>query len=165
MGEFHDAFGVKIADAPKLHVFDEDPKLVKLRMDLIDEEVRELREAMEQKDPDATIDALTDILYVVYGDGVSFGMDLDRDFKIVHASNMSKLCATEEVAKATVAQYQEQWNKGEGKYDSAAYRRSDDGKFWVVYNQSSGKVLKSMMWTPPNFDTLGVPSSSGSGGA
>ena len=59
-----------------------------------------------------TIDALADILYVVYGAGASFGIDLDKAFDIVHRSNMSKLCQTEEDAIETVRIYKEKYDNG-----------------------------------------------------
>mmetsp|Transcript_130182 Transcript_130182/g.417793 ORF Transcript_130182/g.417793 Transcript_130182/m.417793 type:complete len:232 (+) Transcript_130182:116-811(+) len=155
--EFHQAFGVQVAAEPRLDVFKEDKPLIKLRRDLILEEVKELEESLDKQDLDGTVDALTDILYVVYGAGVSLGVNLDAAFDIVHRSNMSKLCKTEEVAQQTVARYQEQLAAGEGKYDSPAYRRADDGRHWVVYNESSGKVLKSIRWTEPDFSPIGVP--------
>jgi len=165
VSEFHAAFGEKNnTSAPRPNVFDQDPAMVKLRLDLIHEEVQELVEAVQNKDLDGTVDALTDILYVTYGAGAAFGVNLDAAFDIVHRSNMSKLCETEEVAKATVTKYEEQWAQGEGKYDSPAYRRAPDGCHWVVYNKSSGKVLKSMLWSPPDFTPIGVyPNSAPSG--
>ena len=63
----------------------------KLRYDLIEEELGELREAIENKDLLEVADALTDILYVTYGAGHAFGIDLDKCFQEVHSSNMSKL--------------------------------------------------------------------------
>ena len=63
----------------------------KLRYDLIEEELGELREAIENKDLLEVADALTDILYVTYGAGHAFGIDLDKCFEEVHSSNMSKL--------------------------------------------------------------------------
>ena len=101
-----------------------------------------------------TIDALTDILYVVYGAGVSFGIDLNRAFEIVHSSNMSKLCVDENEAQDTVLWYKEQFKQGKLPYDSPAYRRSDDEKYWVVYNESTGKILKSINYTPADFKEL-----------
>lgn len=62
-----------------------------LRLELIDEEVEELRVAVANRDMVEIADALTDILYVVYGAGHTFGIDLDACFDEVHASNMSKL--------------------------------------------------------------------------
>tara|TARA_B110000467_G_C18123651_1_gene369317 strand:- start:215 stop:586 length:372 start_codon:yes stop_codon:yes gene_type:complete len=66
-------------------------KVTKLRVDLITEELNELKEAIANKDIKEVADALTDILYVTYGAGHSFGINLDKCFKEVQDSNMSKL--------------------------------------------------------------------------
>ena len=66
-------------------------KIISLRLDLIREELSELKEAIEKKDIKEVADALTDILYVTYGAGHSFGVDLDSCFDEVQRSNMSKL--------------------------------------------------------------------------
>ncbi|SVD93911.1 uncharacterized protein METZ01_LOCUS446765 [marine metagenome] len=68
-----------------------DKKIVKLRLDLIKEELDELTNAIKNNDIVEVADALTDILYVTYGAGHSFGIDLDKCFKEVQRSNMSKL--------------------------------------------------------------------------
>ncbi len=66
-------------------------KIVSLRYDLIREELEELKEAFNKKDIKEVADALTDILYVTYGAGHAFGIDLDKCFDEVQNSNMSKL--------------------------------------------------------------------------
>ena len=66
-------------------------KIVKLIHDLILEELNELKEAIDQKDIKEVADALTDILYVTYGAGHAFGINLDKCFEEVQSSNMSKL--------------------------------------------------------------------------
>ena len=66
-------------------------KITSLRYDLIKEELDELKEAMDNKDIKEVADALTDILYVTYGAGHAFGVDLDKCFEEVQNSNMSKL--------------------------------------------------------------------------
>ena len=66
-------------------------KIINLRLDLIREELSELKEAIEKKDIKEVADALTDILYVTYGAGHAFGINLDKCFKEVQNSNMSKL--------------------------------------------------------------------------
>ena len=66
-------------------------KIVQLRIDLIEEELNELKEAVRNNDIVEVADALTDILYVTYGAGHSFGVDLDKCFDEVQRSNMSKL--------------------------------------------------------------------------
>ena len=66
-------------------------KIISLRLDLIREELSELEEAIEKKDIKEIADALTDILYVTYGAGHAFGINLDKCFEEVQNSNMSKL--------------------------------------------------------------------------
>jgi len=66
-------------------------KIIKLRLNLIQEEVDEFAEALKNKDLKEVADALTDILYVTYGAGHAFGVDLDKCFEEVQRSNMSKL--------------------------------------------------------------------------
>ena len=66
-------------------------KIINLRIDLIREELSELEEALEKKDIKEVADALTDILYVTYGAGHAFGINLDKCFEEVQNSNMSKL--------------------------------------------------------------------------
>ena len=148
--DFNKCFGVSVSDTPQKNVFDENPDLVKLRLSLIQEEVRELQDAIKDKNFTEVVDALSDILYVVYGAGVSFGIDLNKSFDIVHESNMSKSCKTEEEAQQTVEWY----NNNDTPYDSPDYRKSDDGKYWVVYNKSTGKILKSINYTPANFEKI-----------
>jgi len=141
---------------PNLMFFDKNPQLVKLRMSLIDEEVNELREAMKNHDMTETLDALADILYVVYGTGISLGFSLDTAFDLVHQSNMSKVCHTEEEAKETVEWYKKYYLLGTKKlvYDTPAYKLSPDKKYWIIYNKSTGKILKSINYKPVTFDSM-----------
>jgi predicted HAD superfamily Cof-like phosphohydrolase len=85
--DFMVAFGQKVEIEPIIP----DRAITELRLALIEEEVDELREALSKNDVVEVADALTDILYVVYGAGLSFGIDLDACFLEVHESNMSKL--------------------------------------------------------------------------
>ena len=87
VGTFMKTFGQEVKTKPS---FSSD-KINKLRIDLIKEELDELQEAMENNDLLEVADALTDILYVTYGAGHAFGIDLDRCFNEVQNSNMSKL--------------------------------------------------------------------------
>lgn len=84
---FMEAFGQEVKNRTELP----DDKTVNLRIELIAEELEELWDACEQKDLVEIADALTDILYVTYGDGHAFGIDLDKCFEEVQRSNMSKL--------------------------------------------------------------------------
>ena len=87
VGTFMKTFGQDVKTKPS---FSSD-KINKLRIDLIKEELDELTEAMKNKDLLEVADALTDILYVTYGAGHTFGIDLDKCFDEVQNSNMSKL--------------------------------------------------------------------------
>jgi len=87
VGTFMKTFGQEVKTKPS---FSSD-KINKLRIDLIKEELDELQEAMKNNDLIEVADALTDILYVTYGAGHAFGIDLDNCFDEVQNSNMSKL--------------------------------------------------------------------------
>ena len=87
VGIFMKTFGQEVKNKPS---FSSD-KINKLRIDLIKEELEELTEAMKNKDLLEVADALTDILYVTYGAGHAFGINLDECFEEVQNSNMSKL--------------------------------------------------------------------------
>ena len=87
VGTFMKTFGQEVKTEPSLST----EKINKLRIDLIQEELQELSQAMNNKDLLEVADALTDILYVTYGAGHAFGIDLDKCFEEVQNSNMSKL--------------------------------------------------------------------------
>lgn len=90
VGEFMETFGQEVKTKPELP----SNEVMALRCDLIDEELKELLSAIykdEEPNMTAIADALTDILYVTYGAGHAFGIDLDACFKEVQRSNMSKL--------------------------------------------------------------------------
>ena len=152
--EFNSTFGVQVHSRPQCDIFSKNKALVKLRMDLIREEVAELEQAVRDGDMVETIDALSDILYVVYGMGASLGINLDEAFDIVHASNMSKVCKDEDEAQKTVAYYLD--NVKTLGYDTPCYRKTADGKYYVVYNKNTGKVLKSINYTPAKLSDLVV---------
>ena len=87
VGTFMKTFGQEVKTKPSFST----EKINKLRIDLIKEELEELTEAMNNMDLLEVADALTDILYVTYGAGVAFGIDLNKCFDEVQKSNMSKL--------------------------------------------------------------------------
>ena len=87
VGTFMKTFGQEVKTKPSFST----DKINKLRLDLIKEELEELTEAMNNKDLLEVADALTDILYVTYGAGHAFGINLDDCFEEVQKSNMSKL--------------------------------------------------------------------------
>ena len=87
VGTFMKTFGQEVKTKPSFS----SNKINKLRIDLIKEELDELQEAIKNNDLLEVADALTDILYVTYGAGHAFGIDLDKCFDEVQNSNMSKL--------------------------------------------------------------------------
>ena len=84
---FMETFGQIVRTKPQIP----DDKTMQLRFDLIKEELMELEQAMKEKNLKEIADALTDILYVTYGAGYAYGIDLDKCFKEVQRANMSKL--------------------------------------------------------------------------
>ena len=87
VGDFMEAFGQDVQLEPTWPDFN----TRELRLELIQEELDELSDAVADRDMVQIADALTDLLYVVYGAGHTFGIDLDECFQEVHSSNMSKL--------------------------------------------------------------------------
>ena len=87
VGIFMKTFGQEVKDKPSFST----EKINNLRISLIEEELKELKDALESNDLLEVADALTDILYVTYGAGHAFGIDLDKCFNEVQNSNMSKL--------------------------------------------------------------------------
>lgn len=85
--EFMETFGQEVKTKAEFP----DNETCSLRLKLIKEEYNELIESMQKRDIVGVADALTDILYVTYGAGAAFGIDLDRCFREVQRSNMSKL--------------------------------------------------------------------------
>jgi len=85
--KFMETFGQEVKNKAEFP----DEKIQNLRVSLIEEELSELKEAIKNKDIKEVADALTDILYVTYGAGHAFGVDLDQCFDEVQRSNMSKL--------------------------------------------------------------------------
>ena len=85
--KFMETFGQRVTTKPQFP----DEKTMQLRFDLIKEELDELEEAMKTRNLKEIADALTDILYVTYGAGFAYGINLDKCFKEVQRANMSKL--------------------------------------------------------------------------
>lgn len=152
--EFNTAFGMN-RQVSENQLFDDSPEskaLLKLRLDLITEEVDELKEAIETKDFTEIRDALADILYVVYGAADSFAIDADADFAIVHNSNMSKLCISEEEAQKTVENYKKMYQEGTSPYDTPYYAKLPNMEKWVIKNKSTGKALKNINYNKVKFE-------------
>ena len=121
-------------------------KIVKLRSNLIQEELDEFNEALKNKDLKEVADALTDILYVTYGAGHAFGIDLDKCFEEVQRSNMSKACVSVEEAEKTIEWYKK--NK-----DTDCFYEEKGGKF-LIYRKSDRKTLKSINYSPAKLKDI-----------
>ena len=142
VGEFHKLFQHPINNKLNTNIFNDTNKsLVDLRVKLIEEEFNELKQAIVDKNLKEVADALTDILYVVYGAGHAFGINLDKTFEAVHESNMTKACLTEDEAKETVSYLE--FTKPEY---SPTYKLSDDKKYYIVYDKNTGKILKNKFY-------------------
>ena len=87
-----------------------------------------------------TINSTLEVLYLTYVIGGLLGINLDKSIKMVHESNMSKICSSEEEAQKTVEWYKE----NESRYDSPRYRKSEFLDGYVVFNESNGKILKNV---------------------
>ena len=130
-------------------------QLCNFRLDLIKEELQELEEAITNKDRKEVIDALGDILYVVYGASKVFDINIDEAFNRIHQSNMSKFCDTEEDAVKTVEKYRQELlnsTNNNNRYESPTYEKR--GEKWVVFNKSTGKILKNWKWRAPIFEHI-----------
>jgi len=142
VGKFHEVFDHPKNDCPQKNLFTEHPDLVKLRIALIREELNELEAACENHDIVEVADALSDILYVTYGAGHAFGINLDDTFNEVQRSNMTKSCENEDDAKESVRIYRE-----DGRYGDPVYKKSKCGNYYIVYDQSTGKILKNYKYS------------------
>lgn len=149
--EFNTAFDVNRICITK-DSFESNENHIMFRLSLIEEEFRELKDGINKKDKTEIRDALADILYVVYGMADTLGINADLDFDIVHKSNMSKLCTSEEEALETVNDYKYKYERGLSPYDTPYYYYFDKIGKWVVKNKSTGKVLKSINYTEANFN-------------
>ena len=141
VAEFHRTFKHPILSEPKIP----SENRCKLRVELLAEELKELKAAIEDNDLVEIADALCDIQYVLSGAVLEFGLgDKFRElFDEVQRSNMSKTCKTVEEAKATMAHYKK--TKDVDSY----YENS--GNVYLVYRKSDNKTLKSVNYSPANL--------------
>lgn len=120
-----------------------------LRFELIREENRELQDAFDKKNIVEVGDALTDLLYVVFGAIIAFGLE-DKAvdlFEEVQSSNMSKFCLTEQEAKDTVAHYHSKSKIGDYTY------KLHQGKY-IILRTIDNKVMKSINYSPANLTKI-----------
>ena len=94
-----------------------------------------------------TVKGTFEVLYITYVVGSLIGVDLDESIRMVHESNMSKICSSEEEAQKTVEWYRE----NEARYDSPSFRKSEFTDGFVVFNESTGKILKNVNYQAVNL--------------
>jgi predicted HAD superfamily Cof-like phosphohydrolase len=141
---FHQTFKHPILPDPQIPP----EERCKLRVSLIEEELKELEEAVRNKDIIEVADALCDIQYVLSGAILEFGLggkfkDL---FEEVQRSNMSKACSSEQEAIDTVEYYKTNKN-------TECYYREEGGR-WLVYRKSDNKTIKSINYSPADLQKV-----------
>lgn len=146
--DFNRQFGVIDSEnlTPKSDILATDPVTVEFCLKLIREENKELEQAVKDNNFVEVIDAIGDSIYVLLGMSARLGVNMDDAFSLIHENNMSKLCKTEEEAQRSVAYYVE--NKDKLGYDTPSYRKAVDNVHWIVFNESTKKILKSIEWKP-----------------
>ena len=144
VAKFHDTFSLPIEEKPIIPA----AKRCELRVSLLQEELNELKEAIEDNDLVEVADALCDIQYVLSGAILEFGLatDFKTLFDEVQRSNMSKTCKTMEEAIATKKHYFE--TKG-----THSFIEEKDGEF-LVYREGDKKVLKSVNYSPADLKSI-----------
>lgn len=144
VAEFHETFNLPIEQEPCIP----SKERCELRINLIEEELKELKDAIEDNDLVEVVDAFCDIQYVLSGAILEFGAGekFKALFDEVQRSNMSKVCSTLDEAKKTQEYY-----KREKDTDSHIVQK---GEQYLVYRNSDGKVLKSVNYSPANLKDM-----------
>jgi predicted HAD superfamily Cof-like phosphohydrolase len=144
VAEFHRTFRHPIQPKPLIP----SPERCKLRISLLAEELKELEQAVENKNIVEVADALCDLQYVLAGAILEFGLGsfFKELFEEVQRSNMSKACKSMEEAEKTIAHYRL-------KENTEAYCQECDGKF-LVYRVGDNKTLKSVNYSPANLKKI-----------
>lgn len=142
VAEFHNTFKHPILNEPTIPA----ENRCKLRVALLAEELKEMEEAIQEKDIVAVADALCDLQYVLSGAILEFGLGekFNDLFLEVQRSNMSKACDTEAEAQDTVTFYK--------KKDGTECYYQKEGEKWLVYRKSDNKTIKSVGYSPANLD-------------
>lgn len=141
VSEFHKTFGAPILETPQIPSKDR----CELRLSLLQEELDEIKEGIEKGDVVEVADGFADLLYILMGSCLEFGMGdkFNTLFDEVHRSNMSKACNSHQEAIETLLHYKK-------KDGTEGYYKEVDGK-WLVYRKEDNKVLKSVNYSPANL--------------
>jgi predicted HAD superfamily Cof-like phosphohydrolase len=144
VSEFHKTFQHPVLDSPQIP----NEKRCRLRVNLIAEELKELEQAIADKDIVEIADALCDIQYVLSGAVLEFGLGnkFSNLFNEVQRSNMSKACKTVEEAEATIEHYRQ-------RDGSECFYEKKDG-LYLVYRKDDHKTMKSVNYSPVDLETI-----------
>lgn len=140
---FHRTFKQPILETPQIPSKDR----TALRVDLLQEELDELREAIKNKNIVEVADALADIQYVLAGTVLEFGLaeKFPQIFAEVQRSNMSKACSTEEEADRTIEKY---------RIEGITAYKLQDGDKWIIRRFIGDKTLKSVDYSPADIRSI-----------
>lgn len=144
VAEFHRTFHLPVLDTPTVPSADR----CQLRINLLQEELDELKEAIAQKDITGIADALSDLQYVLSGAVLEFGLGAKFKslFEEVQRSNMSKVCPDFETAQATVEHY--------ARRDGTVGFIEESHHGFLVYREGDKKVLKSVAYSPADLQRI-----------
>jgi predicted HAD superfamily Cof-like phosphohydrolase len=144
VSEFHETFKAPILESPQIP----SKERCELRVSLLQEELNELKQAIEDNDLVEIADALADLQYVLSGAILEFGLKekFNTLFDEVQRSNMSKACTTQQEALATLSHYKQK-DGTEGRYEEV------NGKY-IVYRSADNKVLKSVGYSPASLEDI-----------
>lgn len=142
--EFHTTFNAPVLDSPQIP----SQNRCELRINLMQEELNEIKEAIANNDLTEIADGLSDLMYVLCGSILEFGLGdkFTSLFDEVQRSNMSKACNDELEALATLEHYKQ-------KDGTEGYYKENNGK-WLVYRNEDDKVLKSINYSPASLETI-----------
>lgn len=140
-------------NVPDIHIFDKN--LNKLTNELLELEqlVVELKKFCTENDMDNVIKVINCVVCQCYKISSLFRVNIDKCFEEVFRSNMTKVCATEEEARETVEWYKQ----NEKRYADPSYRKSPNEKYWVVFDNATSKILKSIKFELPNLKGIIFP--------
>ncbi len=144
VSKFHTLFNLPVVEQPAIPT----EERIQLRISLLEEELKELKQAIKDNDLIETADAFADLQYVLSGAILEFGLGnkFKEVFDEVQRSNMSKTCKTREEAEQTSAYY-----KSERGVESYIEKRGDE---FLVYRKGDGKVLKSVNYSAANLKKI-----------
>lgn len=141
---FHEMFNAPVLETPQIP----SKERCDLRVTLLQEELDELKDAIKNNDLVEVGDAFGDIMVILAGSILEFGMGdkFNEIFENIHNSNMSKACVSQQEALATLSHYKQ-------KDGTEGFYKEENGK-WLVYRKDDNKVLKSINYSPASLEDI-----------